>query len=183
MNIRQLLRADAQALKALRIEAATTSPRSIYPTPAEIESQTLASFQEEITAATTIAALGAFVDDALVGFVGVRRDVRMQVRHKAQIWGVYVRPAHRKQGIARALMCAAVDAARACGDVRVVLLSVDQASVGAKRLYQSLGFCVYGVEEDSMLVEGVWVHEERMRLVVGCDPSDCKIVSVPNASR
>ncbi len=183
MMIRQLLSADAQALKALRIDAAATSPRSIYPTPSEIALQTLESFHDEITAATTIAALGAFVDVALVGFVGVRRDVRMQVRHKAQIWGVYVKPAYRQRGIARALMCAAVEAARACADVRVVLLSVDQASVGATRLYQSLGFCVYGVEENSMLVEGVWVHEERMRLVVGCDPSDCKIVSVPNASR
>lgn len=114
-----------------------------------------------------VSALGAFVDDALIGFVGVRRDIRVQVRHKAQIWGVYVKPAYRKQGIARALMCAGLDAAQAGADVRVALLSVDQTGVAAKKLYQPLGFGVYGIEENSMLVDGVWVHEERMRLEVG----------------
>lgn len=164
MIIRQLLSADAPALKALRIDAATTSPRSIYPTSGELEAQTLASFEDDITAATTIATLGAFVDDALVGFVGVRRDVRVQVRHKAQIWGVYVKAAYRKQGIARALMCAGLDAARVLPEITTVLLSVDSESVAAKKLYLSLGFETYGIEHDCMVVNGVYVHEERMRM-------------------
>jgi ribosomal protein S18 acetylase RimI-like enzyme len=164
--IRRLLSTDAQALKILRCNAAATSPRSIYPTVAEIEAQTLASFFSDIESENTIGAFGAFIDDDLVGFVGVRRDNRLKMRHKAQIWGMYVMYAHRKQGIARALLSAAIDAAREMPETITVLLSVDSEGVAAKSLYASLGFEVYGIERDCILVDGVYVHEERMRLAL-----------------
>jgi ribosomal protein S18 acetylase RimI-like enzyme len=164
--IRRLLSADAQALKILRSNAAATSPRSIYPTVAEIEAQTLATFCSDIESENTIATFGAFIDDSLVGFVGVRRDNRLKVRHKAQIWGMYVMYAYRKRGIARALLSTALDAAREVPELTTALLSVDSEGVAAKSLYASLGFEVYGIEHDCILVDGVYVHEERMRLAL-----------------
>jgi ribosomal protein S18 acetylase RimI-like enzyme len=101
-----------------------------------------------------------------VKYAGLRRDNREKMRHKAQIWGVYVRQAMRQQGVANALLCAAIDAARHMPEVATVLLSVDAASMGAKKLYVALGFETYGIEHDSILVDGVYVHEERMRLTL-----------------
>ena len=53
------------------------------------------------------AVFGAF-DSALVGVVGVRRQTRQKERHKAQIWGMYLREEHRGRGLGRRLMEAAI---------------------------------------------------------------------------
>jgi hypothetical protein len=77
MHIRRLTADDAEALKLLRIDAATTSPRAIYPTPAEVHAQSLQSFRDDILSTVSF---GAFVDGALIGFVGLLRISRHRDR-------------------------------------------------------------------------------------------------------
>ncbi len=64
-------------------------------------------------------------------------------RQYGYIWGVYVEPAHRRQGIATQLTQRMVAYLTSLGCTQVVL----NAAPGARSLYETLGFC------DSNLME------------------------------
>jgi GNAT superfamily N-acetyltransferase len=74
--------------------------------------------------------------DESVGCVGVQP---MSVGHTAEVKRLYVRPGARRRGVARALMAAAHEHARAVGFIRLVL-DVMPARVHALAFYRSLGY-------------------------------------------
>ena len=55
------------------------------------------------------------------------------------IQSVYVRPAHRRRGVYRALHEAVRERARAAGDVVGIRLYVERENVAAQRTYAALG--------------------------------------------
>ena len=75
---------------------------------------------------------GVFIDGALAGMTGVGRQHRLKMRHKAQIWSVYVAPAARRRGLARRLMLAAIDHAGGMRGVRQLQLSVTAGNLAAR---------------------------------------------------
>ncbi|BAY43731.1 putative acetyltransferase [Scytonema sp. HK-05] len=85
----------------------------------------------------------AEVDGGVVGsascqlFTGFYPNVlKHQYRQFGYIWGVYVEPSYRKQGIAKQLTSATVNYLKAVGCTRAVL----NASPLGKPVYESLGF-------------------------------------------
>jgi ribosomal-protein-alanine N-acetyltransferase len=62
---------------------------------------------------------------------------------EAEILTLAVNPSHRRQGLARALLTAAIDALRKAGAKRL-FLEVDEANESARGLYQSLGAIAVG---------------------------------------
>ena len=85
----------------------------------------------------------AQVDGAVVGsascqlFAGLYPNVLKQhYRKYGYIWGVYVEPSHRRQGIAKQLTSRAIAYLQAISCTRVVL----NASPSGKPVYESLGF-------------------------------------------
>jgi ribosomal protein S18 acetylase RimI-like enzyme len=79
-------------------------------------------------------------------WVGVAIEQSSGIRH-AHVFLVYVRPEHRRQGIARSLMQVAEDWARGRGD-RQIGLQVFVSNQPAVNLYERLG---YGVQAVSMM--------------------------------
>jgi len=67
--------------------------------------------------------LGAWVDEKLAGLIGVNRDLRPSVRHKSTLWGMYVTPAHRRQGIGHSLLNEVVQVLKEEPDLRKCLKS------------------------------------------------------------
>lgn len=104
--------------------------------------------------------------EQVVGVAGVRREEVTKRRHIAYIWGVYVTPSHRRQGLSRAVVRAAIEAARRWPDIEVIHLSVSEASPHALRVYESLGFAVWGVEPDCLRVGGRGYTEHHLHLRV-----------------
>ena len=84
--------------------------------------------------------VGAF-DPELVGMVGVNRTNAES--GDAGLWGFYVTPNCRRNGLGRALVERAVKCARQMSVLRVEL-SVAEAAVAAIRLYESAGFVTVG---------------------------------------
>jgi ribosomal protein S18 acetylase RimI-like enzyme len=84
--------------------------------------------------------------------------------HKAHLWGLYVKPAHRSSGIGRALVRAAIDFARSLDGVSHVHLAVSERASNAVALYQSLGFVVWGVEPAALRVGSQDISEQHMVL-------------------
>ena len=117
--------------------------------------------------------LGAFAGDLLgndlcspelLGIAGLARHPGMKVRHKATIWGVYVVPAARGRGVARLLLEKLLERCQTIADLEEVILSVVTSNQSAKRLYQSLGFEVYGLEKRALKVGSDYYDEELMAL-------------------
>lgn len=165
VNIRQLATADAGACVALRKEMLLDAPASFGSSPEDDRGSDLAQVRKRLAGGSDHATFGAFDDAAgLIGTVGVGRHPKLKENHKASVWGMYVSPAFRRRGIARQLMEAAIAHAAGLSGVRQVQLSVSETAPGAQRLYESLGFVVWGVEPDALRVGGAGHDEVHLAL-------------------
>lgn len=105
----------------------------------------------------------------LAGVAGVIREEALKRRHIAMIWGVYVTPAARGRGCARAVVSRAVEVARSWPGIASIHLAVNANAPEAKRLYDSLGFVEWGYEPDAVRIDGKPFGEYHMHMAVGRD--------------
>lgn len=99
----------------------------------------------------------------LTSAAGVVRRPRKKLWHRAEIWGVYVRADCRRRGLGAVVVQAAIDEALSWEGVDSVALSVSVRS-DAHRLYERLGFVVWGREPDCLRLDGVSYDELHMLL-------------------
>jgi ribosomal protein S18 acetylase RimI-like enzyme len=152
VEIRQITPADAAAWWTLRLRALRESPEAFGSTHDEAVDRPLASAAARALPdddAPDNFTLGAFTD-RLVGFVGFEREEGRKNRHKGSIWGMFVAPESRGQGIGRALLAALVARARQQADLEQIILTVVSENAAARELYRSFGFTTYGIEPRSL---------------------------------
>lgn len=166
ITYRKLNSDDAPDFKALRIEAAGESPASFYFDAEELRSTSISDFETQLRSSELQSVYGAFGGRELVGIIGLQRDAKKKIRHRAKVWGVYTKASYRGQGIARELMRALLDDVRSSGKFSLLYLSVHVRNIAAKALYRSIGFETYGLQRHSMLVDGEYIDEELMELGV-----------------
>ncbi len=159
MQIRRLTPADAAAFQALRLAALQEAPAAFGSSFEEEREFGASIIESRLAVRPDRGPFGAFVDGELVGLVALGRENMAKLAHKALVWGLYVKPQFRDQGIGRALLLAVLSLARSVPGVRRVNLCVNATNGGAIRLYQSVGFRAFGHEPDAMLVNGE-LHDE-----------------------
>lgn len=93
--------------------------------------------------------LGAWKNNELVGLVGVNRDLRPSVMHKATLWGLYVLPRYRKQGAGGALLDEVIKVAHETSDLRLIRAVVTITSKDAISLLKKHDFKVFGQEPEA----------------------------------
>ena len=162
-EIRTLNVDDAEALMTLRRRALQEEPLSFMATPENDVSASLERVGRLLDGEAGSVVLGGFGRD-LLGMVGLRRDAHRKSAHKAYIWGLYVRPESRRQGLGRRLLEAAIEQARHLDGARLLHLSVADPATGAKQLYLKAGFETWGREPESLCHEGRCVAEDHMVL-------------------
>jgi ribosomal protein S18 acetylase RimI-like enzyme len=153
MNLRILTADDAEAFWHLRLEALRNDSASFADSAEEHQNTTVEMVRERLSAgdpATNFVA-GMFQEGKLAGTAGFYRSHYNKERHKGNIWGVYVRPASRGKGVARALMQEIIRRARQMEGIEQILL-VASAHLPARKLYESLGFEAYGLERHSLKI-------------------------------
>jgi RimJ/RimL family protein N-acetyltransferase len=166
LNIRRLHPEDAPSLVALRREALESHPLAFGASVDDDRGLSLEFVQASLAASEEQAVFGCFEGDNLVGMVGVVRASRVKVRHKANLWGMYVSPRARQKGAGRALLKAAIDQARAWPGVEQLHLSVTDVAVAARTLYEAAGFRIWGREPRALQWEGRFVDELHLVLDV-----------------
>ncbi len=162
MTIRPLEPGDIAAFHALRLRALREHPEAFGQHADEMG--TVEEFAARQRSNPHGFVLGAFEDDALVGTVGVNREAACKVRHRAFIWGMYVRPESAGRGVGRALVERALAEVRATmPGVELVTLKVVTRNERAGALYRSMGFEVYGVEPRAIrLDDGTFLDDALM---------------------
>jgi RimJ/RimL family protein N-acetyltransferase len=165
MEIRALSSADAESFKAIRRDGLENSPRSFSESLAEHDALSPKEFAKRLASSTSgdSCIIGAFIDSELVGVAGFGRNPRTKLSHKGMIWGVYVRPAFRGAGIARAILLEVIRRAKTIDGLDQINLTVAEGTP-AKQLYLSLGFEVFGHEPNSLKVDGEYLDEDLMVL-------------------
>jgi len=155
--IRVLGAADVAVYREIRLEALRLSPTAFGSAYERESVQPPEFFVQRLTGGT---AFGGFDGDTLLGIAGFKQEEGLKERHKAMLFGMYVRPAARGTGLSRRLVEAVLDHAR--GRVEQVLLSVSADNEAARRLYAGAGFVEYGVEPASLKQDGRYYDERLM---------------------
>jgi ribosomal protein S18 acetylase RimI-like enzyme len=166
LEIRQITDTDAAAWWALRLRALRESPEAFGSTYDEAVERPLAIAARRALPdpdAPDNFTLGAFAPE-LVGFVGFEREEGRKNRHKGSIWGMFVAPESRGQGIGRELLAALVARARQQDGLEQIILTVVSENAAARELYRSYGFTTYGVEPRSLRDDGRYYDEDLMVL-------------------
>jgi RimJ/RimL family protein N-acetyltransferase len=163
LEIRPLAEPDATAFRQIRLQAISDSPSAVWPTYEEEARRTVEEIELRIQRTPTQVVFGAFIDTKLVGIAGLRREPLKQVKHKAVLWGVFISPDRRREGLARKLFSRVLSFARDEG-VLQIQLCVNAENERARSLYRSLGFRSFGLEPRAMRVGDKYFDEEHMVL-------------------
>jgi ribosomal protein S18 acetylase RimI-like enzyme len=146
--IRRLVPSDASQHRALMLEAYETAPDAFTSSVTEREKLPLEWWAARMSDAPDAAELvcGAFVADEFVGAAGLMFEQRERTKHKATLFGMYVRPKARGLGVAKRLVEEILRQARLSPLTEVVQLTVTESNAAAVGLYRSCGFVTFGTE-------------------------------------
>ena len=166
MEIRALTRADLDQFQRIRRERLEREPRAFGESLSEHDATPKEVIAKRLdTSSDDQFVIGAFGPGGhLIGMAGFARNLRPKSRHKALIWGVYVQPTWRNQGVARAILTTLIERAKKNPAVEKIMLTVASDQVAARRLYKSLGFEVFGHEKHALKVDESYVDEDHMVL-------------------
>jgi GNAT superfamily N-acetyltransferase len=159
---------DAAVYQELRLLALQESPAAFGSSYAEEVDRPLEVIEKRLADARNHV-FGAFDENGrLVGMTTLRREERVRSKHKAFLFGMYVLPKHRKQGMGRALLEAVISRAEKVG-IRQVNLTVNSENRAAVLLYESCGFEQFGLERDAFRIEDGFFDTAYMVLRVTGD--------------
>lgn len=161
VTIRLLNGADAQAYRAIRLEALRTAPDAFASSFEEESARPIETFQQRLDGKQGGFTFGAIAGSReIVGTAGGVREDRLKTRHKLLLVGVYVQPAWRGKRLGEHLIDRVLQHARELGDIRLVQLKVAIDNRPACALYERMGFSVFGIERKAILLDGRYVDEE-----------------------
>jgi len=164
MLIERLSPCHAGQYRALMLEAYAAHPEAFTSTAAEREKLPFSWWEARLSSDPDASrlVLGAFSDGQLAGVVGLSFEKREKVRHKATLFGMYVRPQWRSRGVGRQLIESALAQARRRPGIKVVQLTVTETNTPAVALYESCGFVRFGVEPLAVAVGPGYVAKLHM---------------------
>lgn len=157
-KLRRLEAHDAAVYRELRLEALKRHPEA-FGSSWEDESGKPAEWWAERLEASTI--FGGWIDTSpLLGVAGFHGHAAAKHRHKAVLWGMYVRPEARGTGLAAALVQQVIAHARPL--VEEIGLTVVASNTAARRLYSAAGFEPYGIERRALKIGEEYFDEVLM---------------------
>jgi RimJ/RimL family protein N-acetyltransferase len=166
IQIRPLTAADAQAFWDLRLRGFTESAGSFNTEPDEWRTHPVADVERMLRGDGGVPGdivLGAF-NDKLCGHIGLRREPRRKLAHRATLRGLYVASEERGRGVGKRLLDALLEHARSVPGLALVQLTVMSDSLDALHLYRRYGFERFGYMRRATHVDGRYFDEEHLML-------------------
>ncbi|MFC7366419.1 MULTISPECIES: GNAT family N-acetyltransferase [Bhargavaea] len=165
MEIRLLNESDAHSYQQVRLGALKNNPEAFGSTfereaafPLDFVASRLKPDEDQFV-------LGAFQDGgSLAGIVTFKREESPKMRHRGNLYAMYVAPEARGRGMAKSLLEELIRRARETDGLEQIHLAVVTDNGPARKLYTSLGFKVYGTEPRALKVCGKYYDEDLMIL-------------------
>jgi len=172
MQIRRLSPLDAKLFQALRLAALQETPSAFGASYEEEIGLPSSAIEARLIERHDQGVWGAFNGGALIGTLGLAREQRHKLSHKAILWGMYVAPAMRGKGVARALLRQVLAFSRSEPAIIQINLCVNASNPGAIALYESEGFTTFGREPFALMIDGKMHDELHMFLRPSVDFSE-----------
>lgn len=107
--------------------------------------------------------LGAFNDEnKIMGVIGLYRETRIKLKHKATIWGMYIIPEYRRKGVAKELITELINISKTMEELEQLNLAVVSSNIKAIKLYNTLEFVTYGKEKNAIKSNNKYYDEDYM---------------------
>lgn len=156
---------DWTVFRAIRLESLERAPH-VFGTALHQEVGQPERWWRERLASPDAGVFTAVLRGEPVGMAGWMLPAPAHTRHRAYLWGVYVRDGLRGCGIGRGLVAAAVTEASSRSEaIDLHVLAENAAAIG---LYRSLGFRIVGTVPRAMKHAGV----HRDQHLMARDPAD-----------
>jgi ribosomal protein S18 acetylase RimI-like enzyme len=159
IEIRRLQASDVEDYRTIRLAALKTEPDSFGSVHAAEVSRPITHFAERLSSSIV---LGAYCKERIVGMAGFKQEAGLKDSHKGFVWGFYVAPEQRHQGLGSALIGALIEVA--CDSVEQLTLTVVRDNEAAIALYERHGFEIYGVEPRALKTSTGYSDEVLMVL-------------------
>lgn len=157
--VRRVLPSEAQTYQRVRLEGLVRHPDCFRIAPEDEAALSLPDVAKKLDGGYV---LGGFVDGELVGIAGLSEMPGAKAKHKALLWGMYVREEARGLGLAYQLMEGILKEARNRG-FEQIQLTVIANNPRAYKVYERWGFTLYGTEVKSVKV-GDTYYDEQLRV-------------------
>jgi ribosomal protein S18 acetylase RimI-like enzyme len=155
VEIRILTEYDVNDFWKLRLRALREEPSAFSASYEEAVSKPIEEivnrFSQQWSGAENYI-LGSFKNGSLTGMVGFSREQRTKLKHKGNIWGMYISPEVRGEGIGRLLLAEVIRRSSNLEGLEQIVLTVTSGNKPAMRLYENIGFRSYGIEKRALRI-------------------------------
>ena len=160
--IRRVTEEGVKALIEIRLEALQNHPVAFSADYENDLQRPLPEWLQRIGESPTFI---AWDGETAVGMAGIFPGRSSKTNHQGTIWGVYVRPAYRGQGLGGALVRRCLDYARENGS-KIIYIAAASNNTAAIRCYERCGFSVFGLQPMAICVNGRYYDELLMAQVL-----------------
>jgi RimJ/RimL family protein N-acetyltransferase len=162
ISVRALFPTDAESYRFVRLLALHEHPPAFGSLPED--EPDLPEIAIRLAESDDRCFFGAFQDDQLIGTIRISRYSASNEKHRAYLGGLYVLPTFRRNGYGRSLVRQALSWATVVRSIRRVNLTVVTQQKAAIDLYRSIGFRIYGTEQEAFSKAGRFYSEHLMTL-------------------
>jgi len=162
--IRRLAPDDVSEYRALRLRGLKEHPDAFTSGHDEEALKPLAVTEARLAPEAGGRMWGAFVEGTLVGAIGLLREPRVKIRHKGEVFGMYVVRERAGQGVGAALLAHLIGESRREPGLTQLILTVTETNVAARRLYEKFDFRSFGIEPRAIRVDDTHFDKNHMIL-------------------
>ncbi|MFN2141263.1 MAG: GNAT family N-acetyltransferase [Candidatus Promineifilaceae bacterium] len=157
-TIRRVTEVEVKSLIDIRLEALQNHPVAFSADYEKELKRPIPEWRKRIGEGAIFIAWDGNSEAGMAGFIGGWSN---KTSHHGSIWGVYVRPAYRGQGLGDRLVMRCLQHARD-EDFKMVYIAAASSNTAAIRCYARCGFSVYGLQPMAVCVDGEYYDELLM---------------------